>query len=248
MPVRAEGILLGLALATFALACAPKGTTGGGARPTPTTSPSSVPSPTPISTKRTLIEHGFGGPRAFWNDPPIRPGERVVWVVTSPDFPDRILEVSRLADASVPEHWKLLGGHPSLGNARRSVEILLDGGATPGPARLSITMPADVVAENAAMRELLGNRSAIAGTANEASFTAAGGKFLGNEVLRVPAGEFRARHAVLSAPGTDWHLYLVRTVPGGIAKAEMFPNGANDPTIVYELDSFTRLPRADPAP
>lgn len=241
-PVRFAGIFFGFVL--FAAACGPKGTTVVGT-PTPAQTPTAVGSPTPIPTAHTLVELGLGGPRAFWNDPPIRPGERLVWVVTSPDFPERILEVARVVDPAVPEHWKLAGGHPS-GN-RRTVEILRDGG-TPGAARLSMSIPGDVAAENAAIQQLLVSRTAIAGSGNDASFTAAGGTFLGNEVLRVPAGEFRARHAVLAAPGRNWHLYLVRTVPGGIAKVEMFPDGAADPTVIYELDDFTRLPRTEPAP
>lgn len=236
-PLRDAAIVFGLALAVSA--CAPKAT--GGGTPTPAATP--AVSPTPISTAGTLVELALGGPRSFWNDPPIRAGERLVWVVTSPDFPERILEVSRLPDASVSDHWKLSGGHPS--GTRRSVELRREAGS--GAVRLTTSVAGDV-AENAAMQALLASRAAVAGSGNEASFTAAGGTFLGNEVLRVPAGEFRARHAVLPAPGRNWHLYLVRTVPGGIAKIEMFPDGATDPTVLYELDDFTRLPRTDPAP
>lgn len=243
-PSRTAGILLGVALA--ASACAPKGTTGRGETPTPSGKRSPTPTPTPIDTKSTLVELGLGGPRTFWNDPPIRPGEKLVWVVTSPDFPDRILEVARIADETVPDHWKLTGGHPSA--QRRTVEVLRDGGAGPGAARLTMSLPADVAAENAAMQQILVSRSAIAGSGGDVSFAASGGTFLGNEVLRVPAGEFRARHAVIASPGRNWHLYLVRTVPGGIAKVEMIPDGATDPTVVYELDDFTRLPRTEPAP
>ena len=228
--------------ALAAAACAPRGSTGGGATPTPVAA-SPTPAPTPIDTSKTLIALGLGGPRSFWNDPPIRPGERIVWIVTSPDFPERILEVSRVVDPQTPEHWKIAGGHPS-GN-RRTVEIQREG---VGAARLALSLPNDVLAENEAMQQLLVSRAAIAGSGSDASFTAAGGTFLGNEVLRVPAGEFRARHAVIATPGRNWHLYLVRTVPGGIAKVEMFPDGATDPTVIFELDDFTRLPRSEPAP
>lgn len=97
---------------------------------------------------------------------------------------------------------------------------------------------------------LLDEKPAVASSSGDASFAAMGGTFLGNEVLRVPAGEFRARHGVLVKDGRSWHLYLVRTVPGGVAKAEMFLEGAMDPALVYELDEFVRLPRkpGDPAP
>lgn len=95
----------------------------------------------------------------------------------------------------------------------------------------------------------LDEKTAVAGSSGDASFTAQGGTFLGNEVLRVPAGEFRARHGVLVKDGRSWHLYLVRTVPGGVAKAEMFLEGAMDPALVFELDEYVRLPRkpGDPA-
>jgi hypothetical protein len=97
---------------------------------------------------------------------------------------------------------------------------------------------------------LLDEKQAVASSSGDATFSAAGGTFLGNEVLRVPAGEFRARHGVIAKDGATWHLYLVRTVPGGVAKAEKFLEGEMDPALVYELDEFVRLPRrpADPAP
>lgn len=96
----------------------------------------------------------------------------------------------------------------------------------------------------------LDEEPAVASSSGDASFAALGGTFLGNEVLRVPAGEFRARHGVLVKDGRSWHLYLVRTVPGGVAKAELFPEGAMDPALVFELDEYVRLPRkpGDPAP
>lgn len=91
---------------------------------------------------------------------------------------------------------------------------------------------------------------AVAGSSGEASFTAAGGRFLGNEVLRATAGEFRARHALLVKDGNSFHLYVVRSVPGGLAKIEVFRQGAVEPTIIYELDEYVRLPRkpGDPEP
>lgn len=91
---------------------------------------------------------------------------------------------------------------------------------------------------------------AVAGSNGEASFTAAGGTFLGNEVVRIPAGEFRARHATLTKEGSVWHLYLVRTIPGGVAKAERFEQGSMEPSLILELDDYTRLKKApgEPAP
>lgn len=174
---RNAGIFLGLALA--AAACAPKGTTGG--TPTPSITPASSPRPeTPLPTPTPVPI----GPRSFWNDPAIRPGESLTWTVVRDGSSERLVELP----------------------------------------------------------------TALSGSGNDATFSAAGGSFLGNEVLRVTAGDFRARHAVVVGDGRTWHLYLVRTVPGGIAKAEMIPDGTNDPTIVYELDAFTRIPRPEPAP
>lgn len=91
---------------------------------------------------------------------------------------------------------------------------------------------------------------AVAGSNGEAAFAAAGGSFLGNEVVRVPAGEFRARHATLAKDGGVWHLYLVRTIPGGVAKAERFESDAMEPSLILELDDYTRLQKTpgEPAP
>jgi hypothetical protein len=203
--VRFRGPVTGALIALAGAACAPKGG-GGDASPTPTPAGATRTPVAAATPDPKLIELALGGARTLWNDPPIRSGERVRWVVTSPDFPERLLEVVRTDD-----RWTVLAGHPA--GKRRQAEVPI----------------------------------AVAASNGEAAFTAAGGSFLGNEVLRVPAGEFRARHAMIAAPGKSWHLYLVRTVPGGVAKVELFPEGAMDPVLVMELDDFTRVKPA-PAP
>lgn len=231
------GILLLAACALTAPACGPKGGAGGdGATPATTATPAArVPWG---DEAKQLLEYGLAGPRLFWNDPAIRPGERVRWLITARSFPDRFLDVAR--DATT-DRWTFVSGHPS--SPRRTLV------ATLGPdgriVALAISGNDLPLSETRRERDLDSIvPAAIAGTAGEAGFAAIGGRFLGNEVLRVPAGEFRARHAVVPGEkGVVWHLYLVRTVPGGIAKVEMFKGGAIDPALVMELDDATRLPK-----
>ena len=230
------GLLLLAACALSAPACGPKGRTdSGGAGGGSATPEARVPW---ADEAKQLLEYGLAGPRVFWNEPAMRPGERVRWLITARSFPDRFLDVSR--DAGT-DRWTLVSGHPS--SPRRTLVATM--GADGRVATLAISgkdLPLSETRRAADLEAIV--PAAIAGTAGEAGFAGIGGRFLGNEVLRVPAGEFRARHATVpGAHGAVWHLYLVRTVPGGIAKVEMFKSGAIDPALVMELDDSTRLPK-----
>lgn len=230
------GLLLLAACTLAAPACAPKGGgsgdgSGGAATPTPAARVAWA------DEAKQLLEYGLAGARVFWNEPAIRPGERVRWLITARSFPDRFLDVARDASA---DRWTLVAGHPSA--PRRTLVASLVEGRIESLAISGTDVRSSETRRERDLEAIV--PPAIVGTAGEASFAAIGGRILGNEVLRVPAGEFRARHATVPGEGgVTWHLYLVRTVPGGIAKVEMFKRGATDPSLVMELDDSTRLPK-----
>ena len=226
--------------------CPPKG--GGVGVPTPV--PTAVPTPVPFAwapQAKTLVDLAFTGPSALWNDPPVRPGERLRWVTSgNAALPERFFEVRRgTADADGTQRWTLAAGAPDRVSHRVALGVAADritsiAFAAKDATPETMTQPPDIAR--------VAPPASFFPTANEATFTAAGGTFLGNEVVRVPAGEFRARHGVVTAGATTWHLYVVRAVPGGLVKAERFDAGSDEPSLVLELDEFEKLAPPPPPP
>lgn len=222
--------------------CAPKpggaggGGTGRGGHVTPTPGPAATPNAWRAEA-RTLLSVGLGSGRPAWSDPPMQPGEKLTWLVTT-EPPSKLRHVSLARDRDGVE-VRALHGSGSLvvalgGDAAQVTSIAWQSsGASP------------VVIGPGADLDALWTPPALY---VDSSFKAAGGTFFGNEVVRVPAGTFRARHGLLRRKGIDWHFYVARAVPGGLVKLERFPEGATSATLVLELESFTRNKRPPPPP
>lgn len=246
---RLLGTLLLVSLFAGGLAGCPKnGSLGtdrtGGSHP----ATSVAASPTPVAwaaDARGLLGVALGAGRLAWTDPEIRPGERLRWRVAATSAPDLVIEVRRSEPGSTPgtEIWSI----STTSGAKKEIDLVLTPGRAkalrlawrePGRKEVVLTRDEDLAAV-----------FPPAIVADEPGFIAAGGSFVGNEVVRVPAGEFRARHAVITRDGGVWHYYIARSVPGGVVKLERFGEGENDPSTTIELDDFTRLAKPEaPAP
>lgn len=241
--------LFGALLLAVLLAGCPKGGGVGGVGPDggqPDKSVSPTPTPPPVwaPEARALLGIALGAGRLAWTDPEIRPGERLRWRVAATAVPDLVIEVRRSEPGSTPgtENWSVT----TTSGPKKEIDLVL------APARAKALR---VAWRDGAAKEVVITRdedlAAVfppAIVADEAGFVAAGGTFVGNEVVRVPAGEFRARHAVIARDGGTWHYYIARSVPGGVVKLELFPQGSNDPSTTIELDDFTRLAKPAEAP
>lgn len=234
--------LTACALAIALAACGPKAPPDKDGAP----GPSSLDAAS-AAAARDLLGLGLGAGRLAWAEPEVRPGERLRWRVLAMTTADLVIEAARGEPPDDPtagnarvERWTVTGGDGSTLVA----DVAQGGGAL---ARLVVRDPGKppvTVLDPAALRAVWSAPVLLHGTA----FEAAGGRFLGNEVVRVGAGDFRARHAVIARDGYTWHLYVARSVPGGLVKLERFPAGAMQPDAVLELDDFTRLPTAPPPP
>lgn len=237
--------LFGALLLAMLLAGCPKGGgvgVGPGGQPDKSVSPTPTPAWAPEA--RALLGIALGAGRLAWTDPEIRPGERLRWRVAATAVPDLVIEVRRSEPGSTAgtENWSVA----TISGPKKEIDLVL------APARakaLRVAWRDGAAAEVVLTRdEDLAAVFPPAIVADEPGFVAAGGTFVGNEVVRVPAGEFRARHAVISRDGGTWHYYIARSVPGGVVKLELFPQGSNDPSTTIELDEFTRLPKPPEAP
>ncbi len=241
-------ILLASLLAGGLAGCPKSGSSGtnrtGGTQPE--TSVTSSPTPAAwTADARGLLGVALGAGRLAWTDPEIRPGERLRWRVAATSAPDLVIEVRRSEPGSTPgtEIWSVI----TTSGPKKEIDLVLAPARAkalrlawrePGKKEVVLTRDEDLAAVFPAVIVV-----------DEAGFIAAGGSFVGNEVVRVPAGEFRARHAVISRDGGTWHYYIARAVPGGVVKLERFGEGENDPSTTIELDEFTRLPKSEaPAP
>lgn len=193
--------------------------------------PVASPSPTPVAwvaEARALVEVALGSARVAWDDPPVRPGERLTWhTFGDPATPWR--EVRVVHDAAAPDRWQITGGTLTL-----DVTLSADRRSARSIARVEMK-PA--VLDSAGAAAVYSAPSFV----DDASFAQEGGAMLGNEVVRVPAGAFRARHATVKRDGFVWHFYVARSVPGGVVKIEKFADGADAAALVMELEEFTRL-------
>lgn len=222
-----------LLLVAVIAACGPK--TGNRATRSGATAgrghPVASPSPTPVAwaaDAKALVDVGLGSARVAWDDPPVRPGERLTWhTFGDPATPWR--EVRVVHDASAPDRWQISGGTLTL-----DVTLSADRRFARSIARLE-AKPA--VLDSAGAAAVYSAPSFV----DDTSFTQEGGVMLGNEVVRVPAGAFRARHGTVKREGFVWHFYLARSVPGGVVKMEKFADGAESAALVMELEEFTRL-------
>jgi len=236
--------LFGLGLG---LACAPKGSGGngtGGGTGVSRGSGGSAATIAEVETLRSLLSWSLAAGRPGWSDPAPRPGERLRWRVSSMGTPDMVIEMAR--GEGEPAHWTLSVGAVDAKELPEKATVDLDGAATEatrvewspaGSKPRTLAKPADLASVFPRAEPL-----------EEAAFVATGGTFLGNEVVRVAAGEFRARHATLNRGGAVWHFYVARTVPGGVVKLERFAPGAADPSLTMELEDFTKLKRPPPTP
>lgn len=212
-----------------AASCGPKGTTDG--KPSPSPTPSSGATSAWSAEARSLLERAFGAGRLAWEDPPFKPGERVVWRVRATGTPDVVIDVGR--GQPTPD----APGGTWLYEAR-GAQITLGVDTNGVATRLSWRKASKVATldDPKEIAKVVPPRP----VSDEASFTAAGGTFVGNEVVRVPYGEFRARHGLLTRDGSTFHVYIARSVPGGLIKLEEFRQGAIDPTLVLELEDFEK--------
>lgn len=243
--------LFGALLLAMLLAACPKdggvrGVGPGSGHPDKSVSATPTPPPAWAPEARMLLGIALGAGRLAWTDPEIRPGERLRWRVAATAVPDLVIEVRRSEPGSTPgtENWSI----STTSTPKKEIDLVLE------PARAKALR---VAWRDGSGKEVVLTRDEdlaavfpAAIVADEPGFIAAGGTFVGNEVVRVPAGEFRARHAVIARDGGTWHYYIARSVPGGVVKLELFAEGANDPSTVIELDDFTRLARPvePPAP
>lgn len=224
--------LLVLSFCAFC-ACGPKGTTTNGAgTPAPAPSPSSGATPAWSREARTLLERAFGAGRLAWEDPALKPGERLVWRVRATGAPDMVIDLAR-----GQSHPAAPGGTWLVAANGAEIEIDLDvtGAATKLAWKKGASTPA-TLSDRDAIAKVMPERAPH----GEESFVTAGGTFVGNEVVRVPAGEFRARHGLLARGGSTFHVYVARSVPGGLVKLEEFREGALDPVLVLELEDFEK--------
>lgn len=228
-----------LPLLALLAACGPKSTTGG----TAGTGKGVIATPTPVPDAeiRSLLGLALGAGRLSWSDPGIRVGERLRWRVLAMGSPDIVIEVKR---SEPPDRWIVSSG-PNERSLSRSVtaELAPDGATATKLSWKDGSAPA-IEIDSARIASLFPRAT----LADESGFTAAGGSLMGPEVVRVPAGDFRARHAVIDQGGTLWHYYVARSVPGGVVKAERFEGGANDPSLTMELLEYTKLPKPAPTP
>ncbi len=211
-------------------ACGPRGTTttGGSVSSSGTTAPSSNATAW-SSEARDLLERAFGAGRLAWEDPAFKPGERVVWRVRATGAPDLVIDLERRQSS-----WLVTGNGAEITLVLDSAGNVTTVGWKKGASSASLADPAQIAKVTPA-------RAA----SDEATFAAAGGTFVGNEVVRVPAGEFRARHGLLSRETSTFHVYVARSVPGGLVKLEEFRGNEIDPVLIVELEDFAKAKKTE---
>jgi len=216
-------------------ACGPKAPRK--AQPVAGATPAASPAPTELlwaADARAMLRIGLGAGRPAWGTPGMKPGERVAWFVTVEPPSTSMRRVIVARDAKEPARWHV-ARLPQA--AMLDVALSADGSRAESIAWSTSGATPVVVSSSAGLASLWTPPLMF----TDSSFSAAGGTFGGNEVVRVPAGVFRARHGILKRDGADWHLYVARGVPGGLVKVERFPEGSSAPSLVLELDGFTRL-------
>ena len=240
-----------LPLLAVAFGCAPKagtsssGSTGatGGSGPTATTGATKDrrPGAGDFAEIRALLASALGAGRTTWSDPVIRPGERVRWRVGATAGPDLVIEVVRRESDGT---WIVKSGTETSFTRTVEADLAPDGATASRLAWTGAKGKTVTITDAPTLIDLYPTAKRV----DETTFAAAGGRLLGNEVVRVAAGEFRARHEVLDANGATWHFYVARAVPGGLVKIEKFEPGALDPSATWELEDFYKLPKPAPTP
>lgn len=242
MPKLRSTLLLVFVVSLAAAGCPKNGKVDGGSGASPRAKISPSPSATPIAfaaDARRILTLGLGADRLQWDDPPIAPGESVTWnVISDPPGAPRSLVVTR--PAGTTDRWILRA-------REETVELTLNSnGSAATSLRWTATGAAPVVID---APEALRSLYTAPHRLSEPEFSASGGTLMGNEVVRVPAGNFRARHGLVRAGAFTRHFYVAHSVPGGVVKMEEFANGADHPALILELEEFTRLkPETAPAP
>ena len=163
-------------------------------------------------------------------------GESVTWHVIS-DVAGMPRSVAVTRPAGAADRWLLRAGGDSI------EMTITSNGAAATSLRWSAAGAAPALVDRP---DQLASLYSAPHRVGDASFKEAGGSMMGNEVVRVPAGNFRARHASIHEGTTTWHFYIARSVPGGVVKMEEFADGEESPQLTLELQEYKRV-KQDPA-